>query len=148
MKHLLIIASILLLSSPVIGNSHGGETLYLKDGKKNGQGTLTWSDGVKYVGGWKDGERNGHGTYTFTDGRKYVGGWKDDKKNGQGTFTWSDGTKYVGEWKNGISNGQGTITYSDGRKYVGEFKEGNKWNVTLTDKEGKVIGKWANGVKQ
>ena len=28
MKHLLIIFSILLLSSPVIGNSHKGETLY------------------------------------------------------------------------------------------------------------------------
>ena len=28
MKHLLIILSILLLSSPVIGNSHKGETLY------------------------------------------------------------------------------------------------------------------------
>ena len=28
MKHILIIISLLLLSSPVIGNSHKGETLY------------------------------------------------------------------------------------------------------------------------
>jgi len=29
MKHLLIILSILLLSSPVVGDNHKGETLYL-----------------------------------------------------------------------------------------------------------------------
>ncbi len=28
----------------------------LKDGKYDGQGTYTWSDGRKYVGEWKDGE--------------------------------------------------------------------------------------------
>jgi len=28
-----------------------------KDGKYDGQGTYTWSDGRKYVGEWKDGKR-------------------------------------------------------------------------------------------
>ncbi|HIA77875.1 MAG TPA: hypothetical protein EYO05_06810, partial [Gammaproteobacteria bacterium] len=32
-----------------------------------------------YVGEWKGGKRNGQGTYTFADGRKYVGGIKDGK---------------------------------------------------------------------
>ena len=36
----------------------------------------------------------------------------------------------------------------DGMIHAVEFKEGRKWNVTQTDKEGKVIGKWVNGVKQ
>ena len=27
-----------------------------KDGKRHGQGTLTWSDGKKYVGEWKKGK--------------------------------------------------------------------------------------------
>jgi len=81
MKHLLIILSILLLSSPVIGDNHKGETLYkwktssgpvwkgfgdkethpiyqgqVKDGKPDGLGIIIYPDGNKYVGGWKDGE--------------------------------------------------------------------------------------------
>jgi len=81
MKHLLLILiSFLLLSSPVIGNSHKGETLYwweepfnkwkgfgdkethpiyqgqVKDGKPDGLGIIIYPDGNKYVGGWKDGE--------------------------------------------------------------------------------------------
>ena len=78
----------------------------------------------------------------------YVGEEKDDKRHGQGTLTFSDGSKYKVEWKNVKYDGQGTMTLSDGQIFVGEFKEGEKWNVTLTDKEGKVIGKWVNGVKQ
>jgi len=39
MKHLLIILSILLLSSPVIGDNHKGETLY------------RWGDSGDYI--WK-----------------------------------------------------------------------------------------------
>ena len=43
-----------------------------KDGKENGQGTLTWSNGSKYEGEWKNGKRTGHGTLTNSDGKKYV----------------------------------------------------------------------------
>jgi|TARA_B100000953_G_scaffold45624_1_gene34845 hypothetical protein len=43
----------------------------------------------------------GLGSLTSTDGEKYVGEWKDGKLNGQGTYTWSDGDKYVGEYKDG-----------------------------------------------
>ena len=39
-------------------------------------------------------------------------------------------------------------TWSDGRKNVGEFKDGNIWNVRYYDKNGNIIEKWVNGVKQ
>ena len=80
MRHILIFLSLLLLSSPVIGDNHKGETLYgwgkccdykwmgfgekdthpkyqgqVKDGKFHGQGTKTWSDGM-YVGKDRDGK--------------------------------------------------------------------------------------------
>ena len=81
-KHLLIILiSILLLSSPVNGDNHEGETLYVlgeypdwkwvefgnkksqpeyqgqvKDGKPNGLGVLISTNGWKYFGSWKNGE--------------------------------------------------------------------------------------------
>ena len=81
MKHLLIILSFLLLSSPLFGQSKKQTVLYqyktysgfiwksignkkvqpkyegeITNGKPNGQGTQTWSNGDKYVGEWKDGE--------------------------------------------------------------------------------------------
>ena len=56
--------------------------------------------------------------------------------------------KYVGNWKDGKRNGQGTYTVPDVRKGVGEFRENKCWNITTYDKNGKIIGKWANGVLQ
>ena len=119
MKHLLIILSILLLSSPVIGQetnvlyqyetssglvwkTFGNEKLQPKyegqveNGIPNGQGTFTSSDGSKYVGEYRDGDWNGQGEYTFNDGRKYVGNWIDGGQNGQGTLTSPNGDKYEG----------------------------------------------------
>ena len=176
MKHLLILLSILLLSSFVTSCDKKEETLYRwetssgivwkrfgdkdthrvykgewKNGEKwrpNGLGVMTYPDGHKYVGEWKDGKEQGQGTFTFPDGNKYVGEFKDGKQNGQGTYTYPDGQKYVGRWKDDKRNGQGTYTYPDGQKYVGRWKDDKNWNGTLTDKEGKIIGKWKNGVKQ
>ena len=144
MKHLLIILSILLLSSPLFGKETGvlyqyetstglvlktfgngkvqpkyeGEITY---GEPNSQGTYTNPDGGKYVVEFKDGKEKGQGTYTCHDGRKYIGEWKDRKINGQGTYTYLDGRKYIVEWKNGYEHGQGTFTFSNGVKWVGEF---------------------------
>ena len=60
MKHLLIILSILLLSSPVIGDNHKGE---VENGEPKGKGIETFPNGEKYVGEFKDGEFHGQGTF-------------------------------------------------------------------------------------
>ena len=74
MKHLLIILlSILLLTSPVIGKNHKEGTLY-----KYGLGYLIYPDGGKYVGSWEDGKM-WNGTFTWSNGEKYVGSWKNGK---------------------------------------------------------------------
>ena len=171
MKHLLIILiSFLLLSSPVFGDNHKGETLYgwgeypdyvwkevgekdthsvykgeVENGVPNGQGTLTSLDGRKYVGDFKDGLPNGQGTFTFLDGWKYEGGWVFGKYHGQGTWTSPSGYKYVGEWKDGIRSGQGTQTYPNGGKYEGSWKNGVRWNGTQYDKNGNIKYKYVNG---
>jgi hypothetical protein len=59
MKHLLIILSILLLSSPLFGQDTG--VLYL------------WENGTKYMSEWKDGGKHGQGTFTWSDEGKYKG---------------------------------------------------------------------------
>ena len=128
MKHLLIILSILLLSSPVIGDNHKGETLY---GWITSSSTLEWKGfGDKethpiYKGDVENGKPSGLGVITFPDGSKFVGKFKDGEKNGQGTFTFPDGTKYVGGWKGS-----------------------NPWNGIGYDKNRKIKSKYVNGVKQ
>ena len=175
MKHLLIVLSILILSSPVMADETGvlffrevndkwgwfedgnkdrdvkyiGE---LKDGifedrQPNGQGTITYPNGKKYVGEWKNGKKHGQGTKTWSNGDKYVGEYKNGEYHGQGTFTYPDGTKYVGKVKDGECHGQGTFTSKDGEKFVGEWKDDKEWNITEYDKNGNITGKWVNGVK-
>ena len=88
MKHLLITLSFILLSSPVIGENHKGETLYgwgkYPDYKWMGFGDKDIHP--KYQGQLKDGKPNGTGSITFPDGRGYLGEFKDGKE-------WN-GTKY------------------------------------------------------
>ena len=91
MKHLLIILiSILLLSSPVIG----GKPIVVR--KEKG---ILFRDTPfsKFVEGGKKWFKTGNEKTQV----KYEGDILNGVPNGQGTITWSDGTKYVGEYKNG-----------------------------------------------
>ena len=113
MKNLLIILSLLLLSFPVIGQETG--VLYYWE-RSSGQVWKTFRDKdtqPKYKGQVENGKPNGQGTYTWSDGRKYVGEWKDNKRHGQGTHTLPDGRKYVGEFKDG-KEWNGTVYNKNG----------------------------------
>ena len=124
MKHLLSILSFLLLSSPVIGDNHKGETLYRWD----------TSSGIVWRG---FGDKEVHSVYK--------GEVKNGKPNGLGFIIDIFSDKYVGEFKDGKENGYGTYTWFDGRKYVGEHKDGRFWNGTQFSKNGKITYKWVNG---
>ncbi len=141
-------------------NEEYDEGTCIKGNCINGNGTMTWSNGLKYVGQFKDRLKDGQGTMTSPNGGKYVGQFKDGDFNGQGTRIGPDGIKLVGLWKdndiikgtmiwpNGIKyvgqlkalkpDGQGTITGLGG-KYVGQFKDGKM------DGKGTMI--WPNGLK-
>ena len=80
--------------------------------------------------------------------KKCVGQYKNDLRNGQGTNIYLNGEKYIGEHKDGLKNDLGTYIYPDGNKYDGEWKDGKPWNLTIYDKNGNIIGKWVNGVRQ
>jgi serine/threonine protein kinase len=111
----------------------------LKDGRKNGNGTYIWANGVVYSGIWKDDVKvskkekssincdgdckNGYGTLTYEKGGKYVGNFRSKKRHGHGTYYYTTGSKYVGDWKKGKKHGQGTSFDSHGNEYqVGEWK--------------------------
>ena len=96
--------------------------------KRDGQGTMTWTNGAVYEGEWKDGIRSGQGTYTFAkddkyNRRDYTGQWENDKPDGQGTMTWTNGNVYEGEWKDGSRDGYGKHTAADGTVHEGTWKE-------------------------
>ena len=151
MKHLLLILiSLLLLSSPVIGDNHKGETLYRwgESGDYKWMGFGDKETHPKYQGQVKNGKPNGLGFIIYPDGGKYVGSWKNGKMNGEGIFTYNIlGSKYVGSWKDGKYDGQGTITFSNGDKLVGEYKDGKPWNVKGYDKNENITNKVVNGKK-
>ena len=74
MKYLLIILSILLLSSPVIGDNHKGETLYLWE---TSSGEVWKGFGDKethpiYKGDVENGKPNGLGFLIFPNTGKYL----------------------------------------------------------------------------
>ena len=85
MRHILILISLILLSSPVIGDNHKGETLY------------GWGKYPEIV--WKGfGDKETH--------PKYEGEVENGVPNALGVLISTNGWKYFGSWKNGeIWNG-------------------------------------------
>jgi len=83
-------------------------------------------DGKKYEGEWKDGKKHGQGTLTWASGAKYEGEWKDGKKHGQGTLTWASGKKYEGEWKDDVASG-GWLYWANGQKTWSHKNTSGKW---------------------
>ena len=104
MKHLLIILiSILLLSSPVIGNSHKGETLYRWE-NPSGVGWVWKGFGDKethpvYKGEVENGVPNGLGFLFVPNGEKFIGEWNDGIF-WNGKYYYENGN-IMGKWVNG-----------------------------------------------
>lgn len=112
-----------------------------KDGIRKGK--QKFSDGSKYVGGWKDGGYYGQGTFTYANGDEYVGEWKDGVQNGKGTHTHANGDKYIGEWKDGERHGRGTATHGSGYVYLGEWKKNKRHGQGRSFSNGNVyLGQW------
>ena len=64
-------------------------------------GFYEYANGIRYVGEFRRGKRNGQGTNTWTDGSKYVGEFQNDKFHGQGTLYNANGTVFSsGMWRN------------------------------------------------
>ena len=146
MKHLLIILSILLLSSPLFGQSSEYESVSQCVLQTMTEKKLTGNEMFELV---KDecerilekvenkGKKKKKGVLFFINRNWKVGWYEDgDEKN--------DG-KYVGEIENGKPNGHGTHTYSNGETYVWKWKGGSPWIGTKYNKNGKILGKWVNG---
>ena len=81
-------------------------------------------------------------------GEKYMpDGYRQGKRHGQGVQTFSDGRKYVGEWKDGMRDGHGTFNFPDGYRFSGEWKKDVRWNGTVFDINGEIVGKILEGAE-
>lgn len=107
-----------------------------KNGMRHGQGTFTFSNGMKYVGEFRNDKPNGRGTMTTPDGTEITGFFRDGVAHGKAKMNLPDGKKYEGDFKNGMPNGRGVLTSPNGTKYEGEMLTGvphGRGIITLPD---------------
>ena len=64
-----------------------------------------------YYGEWKNGKENGLGVFTSSDGDTYFGSFKNGVQHGLGSYTYPDGRKTIGQWRDGYSDGW--LLYTD-----------------------------------
>ena len=72
--------------------------------RKEGKGTMEYSNSNVYVGNWKNGFYHGSGKITYQTGfiRYFEGEWQYGKKHGKGVLLFMNGDKYDGYFKNDV----------------------------------------------
>ena len=97
------------------GTSYDGFTL---SGIYDGQGTIRWTNGAMYIGGWLKGKKHGVGEYKYPDGTVYKGDWKNDLYDGNGKLTFNNKSSYTGGFKESKFHGKGTLSWVEGIDFV------------------------------
>lgn len=118
---------------------HGG-TIYrgtFVNDEMTGQAEITYSNGDSYSGAVVNGVKEGRGRYVWADGSVYEGNFSNDKKNGQGTYDLSDGSRYEGDYVNDKKEGEGIYRFTNGDVYTGHFSN------DMRNGTGTYV--WANG---
>ena len=151
---------------------YDGTLIYTLEKKENSNVIVNYPDGSKYEGDWENGKREGRGVLTFTNGEYYEGGFKDDHRcydnywvikdqNGQpiihGTapnynevpkimvLKSHSGNLYQGQVRDNLPDGTGSCKYSNGNVYEGWWQNGKRNGIgVLKHQNGSIIseGKW------
>jgi hypothetical protein len=69
---------------------------FVKDGKKEGVGILTFTNGEKHIAEFHLNKLHGCAKMEFANGGSYWGEYKDGNKEGYGTEEWASGSRYIG----------------------------------------------------
>jgi hypothetical protein len=112
----LIETSLLSGSSTTVGN--------FVNGKIEGKGKRTYSNGNVYEGEFLNDMPNGKGKLVRTDGAIYIGNFLSGKYSGYGVMTEANGSKYEGNWFDGMRHGKGKITYPGQKSIAVEYANG------------------------
>ncbi len=100
-----------------------------------------------YEGQWRNGKENGYGVSSLSNGFCYEGEWRNGKHNGYGICVYTNGDRYEGEWKNYKKNGYGVYLFRNGERYEGKF-DGESFNDPHTLVNCYGIKTLANGERQ
>ena len=145
-----------------------------KDGKFHGQGAFTFSDKNIGMGEFRGNkpwniityDNDGNIIWKMMDGVRVnkskllkvknetlfrdtpLAKWNKGGKKWHRSGDKKKQAKYVGKIVNGVPNGLGSLTFPSGSRHVGNFWDGKPWFVTTYDKNGNILGKIVNGVKQ
>ena len=174
MKHLLIILSLLLLSSPLFGQSskyenvndcvlnsitsedimnYESEELFEKYKEECGQSKTEHEEKMnemrKLFNEMEiDDDDDDFNSYNFSSYELNCTNYDGEKHcHVKGIFP--DGRKYKGEFKDGNPNGQGEESYPDGGKYIGEWKDGKFHGEGILETPDGItyLGGWKYGVR-
>jgi hypothetical protein len=105
----------------------------MKNGRPDGQGSITMRSGLSYSGAWKNGLMNGRGKLKFDNGDDYDGELADGKLNGHGRYASTDGSIFDGAFKNGERDGSGILTLATGESYRTTWREGTEISREVID---------------
>ena len=103
------------------------------------EAAMIYSNGDRYVGGFRDGLPDGYGTIvSIESGDMFVGEWSLGLQHGRGTFIWAGDCIFIGTWKNGKKHGKGAY-YENGELSDEEWENGK-----LLSTEGLICDKTAH----
>jgi len=119
----------------------------IRNGLADGQGTVTFPNGLIYIGSFEKGEYHGYGTFSLDQKIIYQGQYQAGQYHGQGVLNLPSGESYTGEFKDGMMSGQGKLVLKSGDSYEGEFKNSNFHGLGVYSfKDGeKMKGQWRDG---
>ena len=124
------------------------------DGIASGRGKLqlSWQYrgrrlGISFDGEYQNGRANGLGTITYSNGDRYAGQFENGRRHGEGVFAWVGGTYYKGQFDNGLRHGGGLVVFPKGDRYEGQWRKGKPHGAgTFTTADGVAEKReWRNG---
>ena len=116
--------------------------------QEHGQGIERLDSGTLFAGNYKEGSKQSDGAMLFSDGSIYIGKHLQCIKEREGTYYWNEKTYYTGQWKSGRMSGFGIQVYADGSRYEGEFLEDTKHGHGIFSQPDKSVieGTWNYGI--
>lgn len=127
-------------------SSYSQESGCISGDCENSNGIYKSESGEKYEGNFKNKKKDGYGTLYWTNGSKYEGKWENDNFNGQGTLYYANGNKkYKGNYKEGKREGKGIFYYEDGYEFMGTWVDNLPYNGILFSASGLMAGKYVDG---
>ena len=99
-------------------------------GKRDGFGSMTWTDGSFFKGQWRCGQRH-HGQMLLSGGQWcYRGGFRDDRPHGVDCLLLlATGIVFQGNFNRGVCAALGKLLYPNGDMYYGQHREFAKEGV-------------------